>query len=322
MAATAITTTMAGAVQYTYTTDSSADWGLVPINTFFFDKTEKIVYYKDSNSMVGLPYNPTIDNYLFSSSQWSVTAPATPLPSGASANGWNFFTDGANKVTAGTTAYDEYFIYAGRFLTLTGTSGTANINILGVNYGATFSTNLSITAATFVAVHGATLNALGIQVFANAGILRFGKQSDLAGGSVDLSAITITTTSGTLSGTFNTTTNDHLVIPYSGKPYFGLRLNHVIRVNFNINTGAIQYGELSLRRWADDSQIGSAILVQRNTQVTGQQYVFISYTASSLDPFVTGGFYFQLTNQDASTWTISGAAGILIESVYQKPLNF
>jgi len=263
-----------------------------------------------------------LDNINFGQSQWGVTAPSTPLASGASANGWNFFTDGANKSVAGTTTYDEYFIWAGRRLTLTGTSGTANININGTNYLATYNTSLTQTAANFVTAHQATLFALGIQVFANAGVLRFGKQSDLAGGSTVLALITITTLTGNLSGTFDTTINDHLVIPYAGKPYFGERLNHLIRVNFNIDTGTIGYGELTLRRWADDSQIGSGILVQRNTVVTGNLYNFISYTAGATDPFVTGGFYFQLSNSSPNNWTISGSAGILIQTSYQKPTNF
>ena len=46
MAVTALTTTMAGAINYTVVTDSSADWNSVPLSTYFYDKTEKQVYYK------------------------------------------------------------------------------------------------------------------------------------------------------------------------------------------------------------------------------------------------------------------------------------
>lgn len=46
--------------------------------------------------------------------------------------------------------------------TLTGTGGTANIPINGVNYLATFATSLAVTATNFVATHGAALLLRGI----------------------------------------------------------------------------------------------------------------------------------------------------------------
>ncbi len=52
MAATAVTTTMAGAINYTYVTDTSADWTLVPNTTYFYDKADKLVHYKDSTGTV------------------------------------------------------------------------------------------------------------------------------------------------------------------------------------------------------------------------------------------------------------------------------
>jgi hypothetical protein len=52
MAVTTPTTTMAGAVNYTRVTDSSADWSSVPNSTYFYDKTDKIVYYKTSQGSV------------------------------------------------------------------------------------------------------------------------------------------------------------------------------------------------------------------------------------------------------------------------------
>lgn len=250
------------------------------------------------------------------SNQWSVVAPATTLPSGQIANGFSFFTE-ANKVASGTTGYDEYFLSWGRKLTLTGTSGTANVNILGVDYLATFNTNLTLTASDFVTTHQATLNGLGIQVFAIAGVLRFGSLTQS-----NLTTITITTASGTLSGTFDTAINDHVVIPYTGRPYAGQRLEHRIRINFNIDAGNEQYYALSLRRWQDDSVIGSIIQVVRNTTLTGQQKTFLSYTAGASDPFVTGGFYFALENQSGQSVIISGSAGILIQTSYQNPTKF
>lgn len=259
---------------------------------------------------------------LFGASQWNTVAPLTALPNGQTANGFAFFTDGGSKVVAGTTPYDEYFIYAGRTITLSGTSGSANINILGTNYLATFTTDLTTTANNFVTSHQATLLALGIQVYANLGVLKFGRKSDSLGGSAVLSAITITNVVANLSGTLGIVLNDHTVIPYIGRPYQNLRLNHIIRVNFNFVLGISQTLSLQLKRWQNDTIIGSEISVNRNNDVTGVQEIFVSYTANANDPFVTGGFYFALFNGTGGTINLSGNAGILIETTYQKLCNF
>jgi hypothetical protein len=52
MAATAITTTMSAGVTYSYTTDTSADWGSVPSGTYFFDKATKTPFYKDAQGTI------------------------------------------------------------------------------------------------------------------------------------------------------------------------------------------------------------------------------------------------------------------------------
>ena len=52
MAATAVTTTMAGAINYTYVTDTSADWASVPNTTYFYDKADKLVHYKDASNNI------------------------------------------------------------------------------------------------------------------------------------------------------------------------------------------------------------------------------------------------------------------------------
>ena len=58
MAVTTVTTTMAGAINYTVVTDSSADWASVANSTYFYDKATKIVYYKDSTGVVQDIYKP------------------------------------------------------------------------------------------------------------------------------------------------------------------------------------------------------------------------------------------------------------------------
>lgn len=118
---------------------------------------------------------------------------------------------------------------------------------------------------------------------------------------------------------------DHVVIPYVGTAYEGQRLQHNIRVNFSITPsgGSTQTLALSLRRFADDSIIGSELLVFRTADEGAQQFNFITYTAGASDPFVTGGFYFALRNDSGVDIDIAAAnVGILIQTYYQKPTLF
>ena len=115
---------------------------------------------------------------------------------------------------------------------------------------------------------------------------------------------------------------DHVVIPYVGTAYEGQRLQHNIRVNFGIATGSAQTLGLSLRRFSDNSIIGSEIKVTRDQDVSGNQFNFITYTAGASDPFVTGGFYFALRNDSGASVDIEGSIGILIQTYYQKPTLF
>jgi hypothetical protein len=52
MAVVVVTTTMAGAINYTHVTDTSADWPSVPNSTYFYDKADKLVHYKNSSGVV------------------------------------------------------------------------------------------------------------------------------------------------------------------------------------------------------------------------------------------------------------------------------
>ena len=85
-----------------------------------------------------------------------------------------------------------------RELTLTGTSGTANVDVDGVNYLATFNTSLTQTADDFVTTHAAALAAVGVTVTADTGVLTF------SGLTTVIDAITITNASGDLAGTLAT----------------------------------------------------------------------------------------------------------------------
>jgi len=482
--------------EYTGTTDSSADWASVPNETYFFDKTERQVYYKDVNGGVYGAYaggeEGVLNTFNISSSQWSRTAPLTNLLDGQTANGFTFFRDdlyaseltlgtptgsgytiandvpttttgsgdnnltvnilavaggritqlevanpgfgytlrdtititqagstndqtatitdvasdkslpsvailtidnpgtgystgtaiqvsggtgvgllvnidsvgGSGEITgvsindkgdrytngdsvtvesgnrdatltltcyeAGTTVYDQYNIAYGLSVSLSGTSGTANIRIGGSDYLATFNTDLFTTAQDWEDLYGDTLRALNIRSF----VLGSGTDARIrfCAPRATLLTLSIANVSGDLSGTIlNEFTGgtlpqpDHLLIPYVGKPYFGKRIQHIIRVNFNVNTGPVKYATLQLRRYANDSVIGSGIPVQRydNTSgITGQQHNFVTYTASPVDSFVLGGFYFALENQSGTDWEIEGSAGILVQNTFSNETSF
>jgi hypothetical protein len=52
MAVTTVTTKMTGAINYTVVTDTSADWPSVANSTYFYDKADKLVHYKDGSGTV------------------------------------------------------------------------------------------------------------------------------------------------------------------------------------------------------------------------------------------------------------------------------
>ena len=86
-----------------------------------------------------------------------------------------------------------------RTITLTGSSGTANINIAGTNYLATFATNLTTTANNFVSTHGANITtATGGTVTASAGVITY------TDATVGFPTITITNDTTNLAGTLGT----------------------------------------------------------------------------------------------------------------------
>ncbi len=66
----------------------------------------------------------------------------------------------AQRLNINGAAYQNVVAVAAvKTATLTGASGTANVNINGVNYLATFDTNLTTTAANFVTAHAAAILA-------------------------------------------------------------------------------------------------------------------------------------------------------------------
>ncbi len=265
------------------------------------------------------------------STQYGATSPFTALPSGDIANGFTFFTE-ADKDTDGTTTYSQLFIHNSITVTLSGTSGTANINIAGTNYLVTFNTDLATTASDWATANYATLRALSPRITPHAlgtgadGRIRI---CSIYTNAATLDAITITNLTGDLSGTIGneftgtaTSAGDHVMIPYEGQPFEGQRLHHTMRVNFSIQSGNIQTLDLSLRRMQNDTVVGSVIKVQRDPDVEGNQFVFETYTAKGNDPFVLGGFYFALRNDSGVNIQVGDAVGILIQTVFQSPVFF
>ena len=91
MAVTTVTTTMAGAINYTVVTDTSADWPSVANSTYFYDKADKLVHYKDGTGTI---------QEIFSAAGDSTTIPQTDI----------LYVDailGANDASAGRGNIDK-----------------------------------------------------------------------------------------------------------------------------------------------------------------------------------------------------------------------
>ena len=270
-----------------------------------------------------------------SSTQWSKTIPlAIPFPNNDFANGFTFFTPITDIVSGGTTSYNQYLIAYGIELELSGTGGNGNIFINGISYQLIFDTDLDTTASNFVTSNYTTLKNLGVNIFnLNADInspfgvknarIRFCTSQIIANG------ISYTNALGNLNVTISNpftgtvaSAPDHVLVPYENEPYNGQRLQHNFRVNFGLDSSNAQTVALSLRRFANDSIIGSEIPVFGQADVQSQQYSFITYTANVNDPFVTGGFYFALRNGSGASLDIQDNIGILLQNYFEKPTTF
>jgi hypothetical protein len=126
-----------------------------------------------------------------------------------------------------TPIYPLLNTFSTRAVTLTGTTGTANIAVNGTNYLATFTSSLTTSATNFVTSHGATLLALGITVTANSGVLTFSALT------ASFPTLTITNASGDLAGTIAaisataTTGNVHVNLVSSSRGQFVVRVTNI-----------------------------------------------------------------------------------------------
>lgn len=131
-----------------------------------------------------------------------------------------------------TTEYSSLDGNSSRTVTLTGTSGTANINIDGTNYLATFTSSLTTSATNFVTSHGATLSAHGITVTSSGAVLTIVADTDT------FPAITRANVSGDLSATLGTVT----AVASTGNPIANLvsiaKGSFVVRIQ-NVGTSAL-----------------------------------------------------------------------------------
>jgi len=106
-------------------------------------------------------------------------------------------------------------------VTLTGTSGTANISIVnGINRNATFNASLTQTAADFVAAYAADFLAIGVVLTSAVADLIF--EASVAG--VSFSAPIVTNLTLTLNGTVAHTTVNVTLLPFE-LPYASIRNN-------------------------------------------------------------------------------------------------
>lgn len=116
-------------------------------------------------------------------------------------------------------------------ITLTGTSGTANITVESTAYLVTFNTDLTTTASDFVTSHASALNTAGVTVTANAGVLRF--TANTAGQTFTIAAPVNAT--GDLAGTLaNITTSQTLMWLVDGSeliPYVDMSVGGHFRIN-------------------------------------------------------------------------------------------
>jgi len=133
-----------------------------------------------------------------------------------------------------STEYPSLTGETSRTVTLTGTSGTANVVVDGTNYLATFTSNLTTSASNFVTSHGATLLALGITVTSSGAVLTFVADTDT------FPTITRANVSGDLSGTIASAS----AIATTGLPIATLesyeRGSFVVRVT-NVGTSALNH---------------------------------------------------------------------------------
>lgn len=120
-----------------------------------------------------------------------------------------------------------------RTATLTGSSGTANVTIGGVDYLATFNTNLTTTASDWVTANATALLALGFTVTSSGAIITVSAATTI------FPTVAVTNVSGNLAGTIGTQTetastgNAFFNLVSSQRGSFIVRCQNVGTASFN-----------------------------------------------------------------------------------------
>ena len=149
MAVTAVTTSMSGAINYTSVTDTSADFASVANSTYFYNKADKLVRYKDSTGIIqntfrNLPavqsvvsaatVTPTADNDLV-----KITAQAVALtlanPTGTWSEGQSLMIRIKDDATARAITWDTNYRAVG--ITLPTTTTLSKTTYVGLIYNST-----------------------------------------------------------------------------------------------------------------------------------------------------------------------------------------
>lgn len=120
------------------------------------------------------------------------------------------FTTDAIQFDSTDTAFSLHVdAQANIAVTLTGTGGTANIVVDGVEYLATFDTDLTTTASNFVTAHAAALLADSeVYAYANAGVITFtGEKELLEDITADNLTLDLDATFGSITYTIDGTAN-------------------------------------------------------------------------------------------------------------------
>ena len=149
MAVTTVTTTMAGAINYTVVTDTSADWPSVANSTYFYDKVTKLVYFKDSTGIVQKIYrqDPAVQSVVSSATVTAtsandlvkITAQAAALalanPTGTFAEGQALIFRIKDNGTARAITFDTKYRAIG--VTLPTTTTISKTTYVGCIYNST-----------------------------------------------------------------------------------------------------------------------------------------------------------------------------------------
>lgn len=254
----------------------------------------------------------------FGQTQWTTDLGAgLTIPNNTTYNVFDAFDNLTDKFANGTTSYDEYNLLSGQNylqLTFTGNSGSGDVVINGTSVNTSFDISESNTALAFSKLL-MPVGFTAVYIKDNIVYLFYTGLTPIVTYTQNVANLSVSIGSPVMLPTT-------LKIPYSGTPYAGQRLTHMIRVSLNIDTGTIQTYSLSFRRSADDSIIGGIKRIQRNPDVSGDQYIFETYTKDEFDPFVTAGFYLRIDNNSGQSLDIINGLDFLIITSYQENTIF